>query len=195
MYRILIGYLKPVIPSLAEKSEQFLNVPSMHWDDIKKPLVNHKINKFKPIITRAETDKVDAMVAASTETAPTKPAEKVVKADEQTVEGISPQIEFDDFAKVDLRVVTIINAESVEGADKLLRLTLDLGTETRNVFAGIKSKYSPEQLIGKQTVMVANLAPRKMRFGISEGMVLAAGPGGSDIYLLCLLYTSDAADE
>ena len=184
MYRILIGYLKPVIPSLAEKSEQFLNVPSMHWGDIKKPLVNHKINKFKPIITRAETDKVDAMVAASTETAPTKPAEKVVKADEQTIEGISPQIEFDDFAKVDLRVVTIINAESVEGADKLLRLTLDLGTETRNVFAGIKSKYSPEQLIGKQTVMVANLAPRKMRFGISEGMVLAAGPGGSDIYLL-----------
>ena len=102
----------------------------------------------------------------------------------QTIDATTNEIEFDDFAKIDLRVVTISNAEEVEGADKLLRLTLDLGGESRNVFAGIKSAYKPEQLIGKQTVMVANLKPRKMKFGMSEGMVLAAGPGGKDLFLL-----------
>ena len=97
---------------------------------------------------------------------------------------ISSEISFDDFAKVDLRVATIVAAEHVEGADKLLQLTLDLGGEQRNVFAGIKSAYDPEKLVGRQTVMVANLAPRKMRFGMSEGMVLAAGPGGSELFVL-----------
>jgi len=97
---------------------------------------------------------------------------------------ISSEISFDDFAKVDLRIATIIAADHVKGADKLLQLTLDLGGEQRNVFAGIKSAYDPSTLIGRQTVMVANLAPRKMRFGMSEGMVLAAGPGGSDLFIL-----------
>ena len=97
---------------------------------------------------------------------------------------IAETISFDDFAKVDLRIARIVKAEHVEGADKLLQLTLDLGGETRNVFAGIKSAYAPEQLAGKLTVMVANLAPRKMRFGVSEGMVLAAGPGGKDLWIL-----------
>ena len=101
-----------------------------------------------------------------------------------TDDGIAPTIEIDDFAKIDLRVAKIIDAQHVEGADKLLQLTLDLGKEQRNVFAGIKSAYQPEQLIGRLTVMVANLAPRKMKFGMSEGMVMAAGPGGKDIFLL-----------
>ena len=99
-------------------------------------------------------------------------------------EPIQPNVEFADFAKLDLRIARIVEAEHVEGADKLLRLTLDLGGETRTVFAGIKSAYTPEQLTGRLTVLVANLAPRKMRFGVSEGMVLAAGPGGKDIWLL-----------
>ena len=113
------------------------------------------------------------------------PAEKPAAPEQGSdFEPLESEINFDDFAKVDLRVATIVNAEPVEGADKLLRLTLDIGLETRNVFAGIKSAYEPADLIGKQTVMVANLAPRKMRFGVSEGMVLAAGPGGKEIYIL-----------
>jgi len=126
-------------------------------------------------MTRIEPEKVAAIVDAS------------MTVEESTVdtEPENPTIEFDDFAKVDLRIVKIITAEHVEGADKLLQLTLDLGDDTtRNVFAGIKSAYKPEDLVGKLTVMVANLAPRKMKFGVSEGMVLAAGPGGEDIYLL-----------
>ena len=125
---------------------------------------------------------VDAMIEAGKESlAATAPAKAPV---EKTGEPIAAEIEFDDFAKVDLRIALIANAEHVEGSDKLLRLTLDLGGETRNVFSGIKSAYKPEDLIGKLTVVVANLKPRKMKFGMSEGMVLAAGPGGKDIYLL-----------
>ena len=97
---------------------------------------------------------------------------------------ITAEVSFDDFVKIDLRVATIARAEYVDGADKLLQLTLDLDGETRNVFAGIKSAYRPEDLVGRQTVMVANLAPRKMRFGVSEGMVLAAGPGGEEIFIV-----------
>ena len=183
MFRILIGYLKPVLPNLSEKSEAFLNIEPLTWQAIEQPLVSHKINKFKPLLTRIESKTVDAMVAASTEPeAETASPEKTKKAEKS--DDKIPEIEFEDFAKVDLRVATIVNAEHVEGADKLLRLTLDIGTEQRNVFAGIKSAYAPEDLIGKQTVMVANLKPRKMKFGMSEGMVLAAGPGGKDLYIL-----------
>ena len=103
---------------------------------------------------------------------------------ETNIDPIAEEIQFDDFAKLDLRIAKIVKAEHVDGADKLLQLTLDIGGETRNVFAGIKSAYAPEDLEGKLTVMVANLAPRKMRFGISEGMVLAAGPGGNDLFVL-----------
>jgi len=106
------------------------------------------------------------------------------KSADSNIESIADQIEFDDFARVDLRIARIVKAEHVEGADKLLQLTLDIGNETRNVFAGIKSAYQPEDLEGKLTVMVANLKPRKMRFGLSEGMVLAAGPGGKDLWVL-----------
>jgi methionyl-tRNA synthetase len=151
------------------------------WNDVSTPLTNHSINKFKPLMTRVEKDKVDAMIEASKEnlrtTAPQNPAAT-------QVDPLAEPIEFEDFAKVDLRIARIIKAEHVEGADKLLRLTLDIGNETRNVFAGIKSAYRPEDLEGKLTVMVANLKPRKMRFGLSEGMVLAAGPGGKDLWVL-----------
>jgi len=178
LYRILITYLKPVLPRLAENSEAFLGVAPLQWTDVTTLLADHKINKFKPLMTRIEPDRVEAIVNATREepSVTNPPSES-----EQTEDEF---IQFDDFAKVDLRVVKIVAANHVEGADKLLQLTLDLDGETRNVFSGIKAAYNPDDLVGKLTVMVANLAPRKMKFGISEGMVLAAGPGGGDIFLL-----------
>ncbi|NOZ37234.1 MAG: methionine--tRNA ligase subunit beta, partial [Gammaproteobacteria bacterium] len=180
---VLIGFLKPVLPKMAEQAEAFLNIEALAWEDIATPLTDHQINKFKPLMTRVETDKIEAMLEASKEhlqessqTANSTPQSKTA--------SIADEIEFEDFAKIDLRIARIVKAEHVKGADKLLQLTLDLGDETRNVFAGIKSAYQPEDLQGKLTVMVANLKPRKMRFGISEGMVLAAGPGGKDLWIL-----------
>jgi methionyl-tRNA synthetase len=153
----------------------------MRWDAIEAPLTDHRINKFKPLMTRVEQDKVNAMLEDSKESlAASQPA----AAGPLQADPIAETIEFGDFAKLDLRIARINRAEHVEGADKLLRLELDLGGETRNVFAGIKSAYAPETLQGKLTVMVANLAPRKMRFGVSEGMVLAAGPGGDELWIL-----------
>lgn len=189
LYRLLILYLKPVMPVLAEKSEAFLNIESLNWKDVNSLLRNHQINKFKPLITRIEQEKIDAMIAESkaesqSNVTPVKPsvAESVNNASQ---EAIADEIEFNDFSKVDLRVARIVKAQAVEKADKLLQLTLDIGEEkTRNVFAGIKSAYHAEELEGRLTVMVANLKPRKMRFGISEGMVLAAGPGGKEIWIL-----------
>ena len=186
LFRVLICYLKPVIPTLCEQAEKFLNIDAQQWDSIKQPLVDHAINKFKPLMTRIEKEKIDAMVDESKETltaTDAKPA-KAKQAKEKGSDAIAPEIEFDDFAKIDLRIAKIVKAEHVEGADKLLQLTLDIGEQTKNVFAGIKSAYSPEDLEGKLTVMVANLKPRKMRFGMSEGMVLAAGPGGKDLWIL-----------
>jgi len=183
LFRVLVCYLKPVIPALAEQSEAFLNIDVLDWDSVDKPMVNHSINKFKPLMTRIEKEKIDAMVEASREHLEAK-GDKPMTTQAANVDPIADQIEYNDFAKVDLRIAKIVNAEHVEGADKLLQLTLDIGSETRNVFAGIKSAYQPEDLIGKYTVMVANLAPRKMRFGVSEGMVLAAGPGGKDLWIL-----------
>jgi methionyl-tRNA synthetase len=186
LFRVLMIYLKPVLPRLTADVEAFLNAGELTWDDLNKPLTGHQINKFRPLMTRIEQDRLDAIIeetraaVAAAEAATAKPKASGPLADDP----IAEEIDYADFAKVDLRVVRIIKAEHVEGADKLLRLTLDLGGETRNVFAGIKSAYSPEQLEGRMTVMVANLAPRKMRFGISEGMVLAAGPGGSELFIL-----------
>ena len=185
LFRVIVTYLAPVLPQVAEDAKAFLNLDTMAWDSIEQPLLGHTINKFKPLMQRVEEDKINAIVeetkealAAAAEQA--KPAPKGPLAEEP----IADTIEFPDFAKVDLRVVRIAKAEHVKGADKLLQLTLDLGGETRNVFAGIKSAYKPEDLEGKMTVMVANLAPRKMKFGVSEGMVLAAGPGGEDLWIL-----------
>ena len=179
LFRIILIYLKPVVPAMAEAGEFFLN-DKLSWESIRKPLLSHKINQFKPLMQRVDKDKVEAMVSASKEE--TNP-EKKASSGPLSVNPIANEISFDDFMKVDLRVARIINAEIVEGADKLLKLTLDLGGEKRQVFSGIKASYDPEKLIGQLTVTVANLAPRKMRFGISEGMVLAAADE-EGIYLL-----------
>jgi len=179
LFRLLVAYLKPVIPVLAKNTEDFLNIESQVWPAEAKPLLDHEIKKFKPLMTRVEADKIEAIVEASKDNLVKEPEAAVKKH-----EPIADTIEFDDFAKIDLRIAKIIKAEHVEGADKLLQLTVDIGDETRNVFAGIKSAYAPEDLEGKLTVVVANLKPRKMRFGMSEGMVLAAGPGGKELWVL-----------
>ncbi len=180
-FRIIVTYLSPVLPALADKTADFLQSP-LSLDALESPLVNHTIGKFKPMMTRVEQDNVDRVIEATKalNDTPATPAPTGPLADDP----IKPEISFDDFNKLDLRIALITAAEHVEGADKLLQLTLDIGGETRQVFAGIKSAYAPEDLVGKQTVMVANLAPRKMRFGLSEGMVLAAGPGGKDLFVL-----------
>ncbi len=179
LFRVLILYLKPVIPKLASEAENFLNIESQAWAEGIEPLTNHTINKFKPLITRIDADKIEAILEASKEN-----LEKVKQPKAKQFEPIADEIEFNDFAKIDLRIARIIKAEHVEGADKLLQLTVDIGDEKLNVFAGIKSAYTPEDLEGKLTVVVANLKSRKMRFGISEGMVLAAGAGGKDLWIL-----------
>ncbi len=180
LFRVLMTYLKPVLPSLTERTEAFLNT-ELTWDSIEQPLLGHSITAFKALFNRIDLDKVNEMVASSKEDM--APATRVTGplADDPIQETIS----FDDFAKVDMRIALIQQAEFVEGSDKLLKLTLELGGETRQIFSGIRSAYpDPKALEGRMTVMVANLAPRKMRFGVSEGMVMAAGPGGSDIFLL-----------
>ncbi len=193
-FRLLVCYLKPVLPGIAAQAEQFLSIEPLLWKDSGDILVNHRINKFKPLITRVEADKVQAMIDATQRDFEAQQATKMSQAEPQASTedntGFEAEIEFDDFARVDLRIARISNAQHVEGADKLLQLTLDLGPDKngdpiqRNVFSGIKSAYAPEDLVGKLTVVVANLKPRKMKFGMSEGMVLAAGPGGKDIFLL-----------
>jgi len=187
LFRLLIGYLRPILPGTAEAAEAFLQIAPLTWEQLTTPLTGHTIGKFTPLMTRVDPKRIEAMLehskedlAAKTPAGQAKPATGSPLAKEPVAETIS----FDDFAKLDLRVARIVKAQPVEGADKLLQLTLDLGGETRNVFAGIKSAYAPEALEGRLTVMVANLAPRKMRFGVSEGMVLAAGPGGKELFIL-----------
>lgn len=177
-------YLKPVMPTLTNKVEAFLN-QELTWEGIQTPLTNHTINPFKALFHRIEPKNIDAMLAESKKEA-AHVADKTQSSSDTELsnEPIAEQIEFDDFAKVDLRIAKIVDCEAVPKANKLLKLVLDLGGETRQVFSGIKSAYQPQDLIGKHTVMVANLKPRQMKFGLSEGMVLAAGPGGSDLWLL-----------
>ncbi len=183
MFRAILTYLKPVVPSLAADAEAFLG-ETLSWTAPVSFRAGERINEFKPLLTRVEKDKVDAMIDAGKEAQAAAKSASATAAPDTGNEPIAAEIDFNDFAKVDLRIALIANAEHVEGSDKLLRLTLDLGGETRNVFSGIKSAYKPENLVGKLTVVVANLKPRKMKFGMSEGMVLAAGPGGSELYLL-----------
>jgi|TARA_B110000483_G_scaffold100613_1_gene123314 methionyl-tRNA synthetase len=192
-FRLLIIYLKPVLPAMAAQAEEFLDVPELSWGDLDSLLLSHEINKFKPLMTRVEADKVLAMVSETQAEFETNQIDIVplVNAEkDDSSAAFEPEIDFEDFAKVDLRIAGIIDATHVEGAEKLLKLTLDLGkdlqgqTRTRTVFSGIKAAYDPAYLKGKLTVVVANLKPRKMKFGLSEGMVLAAGPGGEDIWLL-----------
>ena len=204
LFHCLTALLKPVLPKLAEEVEGFLNVESLSWDDIGRILrAGHKINEYKHLMIRLDPKLIEAMVAANKETLSPSPspaggreeqshseqrhaAHQQQEAKKAVSEAESNQfISIDDFMKVDLRVAKIVNAEHVDGAEKLLRLTLDIGeAQPRNVFAGIKSAYAPEQLVGRLTVMVANLAPRKMKFGMSEGMVLAASGTEPGLYIL-----------
>ena len=181
LFRILITYLKPVLPVMTQRAEAFLRIPPVVWDDANKVLLGHQIDRFTPLMTRVDSEKVGAMVEASKETLAGR---GTVAAREMPALELMPEIDFETFAKIDLRVAEVVAAEAVEGADRLLRLTLDVGGERRTVLSGIRSAYAPEALVGRRTVVVANLAPRKMRFGVSEGMILAAGPGGSDIWLV-----------
>ncbi len=183
LFRVLMTYLKPVMPKLAERAEGFLN-DTLTWESIATPLTDHRISKFKALFNRIDPKAVDAMIAASKEDAAAEQAEKAKAQGPLADEPIADEIEFGDFAKVDLRVAKILECEAVPKADKLLKFKLDIGGETRQVFSGIKSAYKPEDLVGKHTVMVANLKPRKMKFGMSEGMILAAGPGGKEIWIL-----------
>ncbi|MGE8482118.1 MAG: methionine--tRNA ligase [Pseudomonas sp.] len=190
LFRQLVIFLKPVLPLLAADAEAFLNVAPLTWNDHATLLSNHQLNEFKPLMTRIDPVKVQAMTDASKEDLTASQTDTGEAAAPQgngelAKDPLSPEIEFDTFAAVDLRVALILKAEAVEGADKLLRLTLDIGDEQRNVLSGIKSAYpDPAKLEGRLTMMIANLKPRKMKFGISEGMVMAAGPGGEEIYLL-----------
>ncbi len=209
LFRVLLGYLAPILPVMAQTVENFLNA-TLPWQP--EPLLSHTINPFQPLMQRVDKTQVEAMIADSTAglantttpvaekpTTPVAETPTVVQATKAaklkpvvattksavTSDAAVATITYDDFAKIDLRIAKIVNAEAVEGAEKLLRLTLEIGeAQPRTVFAGIKEAYSPEQLLGRLTVMVANLAPRKMRFGLSEGMVLAAGPGNTEIFLL-----------
>ena len=178
LFRVLITYLAPVVPFTAEIAAQFLAVPVDQWDDLDEPLLDVEINTFTPLMTRVDPVKIEAMIEAS--------KDKPVATDDPATPALdlADEISIDEFLKVDLRIAKIINAEAVPEADKLLQLTLDIGGEIRNVFAGIKSSYDPADLIGRYTVMVANLKPRKMRFGVSEGMVLAAGSDASGLFIL-----------
>ena len=207
LFRVLAVYLKPVMPRLAAGAEKFFGLPSQNWADAATPLLDTAINAYEPLATRVDPAAVKALLAASAEslkpvsapeaaatTVPVvtaksaaKPAKVAATSAAKSAELVAPpaELSIDDFMKVDLRIARIDSAELVDGADKLLRLGVDLGElGQRQIFAGIRSAYEPAQLVGRLTVVVANLAPRKMRFGLSEGMVLAAGPGGQEIFLL-----------
>jgi methionyl-tRNA synthetase len=182
LFRVLMTYLKPTLPKMAENAEGFLGCAPLSWASAAEPLLDHQINAFQPLKTRVDPEAVDAMIEdARPQQGPTESPQSASAA---SAEPLEAQIGIEDFAKIDLRVARILAADHVEGADKLLRLTLDIGGESRTVFAGIKSAYAPADLEGRLTVVVANLAPRKMRFGVSEGMVLAAGPGGKELFIL-----------
>ena len=172
LFRSLMVYLKPVVPGLAERAEEFLNGPPLAWSDAGTPLLDHRLRKFRSLLERVPPKEVQAMVdesrAGSDAPRPT----------------YKDEIDIEQFSKVDMRIARVIEAGHVEGADRLLKLRLDLGGDEREVFAGIRSAYRPEDLVDRLVVVVANLKPRKMRFGTSQGMILASGPGGSDIYLL-----------
>jgi len=192
LFRQITIYLSPVLPEMAEKVQAFMNLETLSWDSRKEVLKGHNINKFKPLMQRIEGAQIEKMKEATIADLEAEQALTAKAVGGAATESnnkhwednpLAEQITFDDFVKVDMRVALIEDAQHVKGAGKLLQLTLDLGGEKRNVFAGIKSAYKPEDLVGRKTIMVANLTPRKMKFGVSEGMVMAAGPGGEEIYL------------
>jgi methionyl-tRNA synthetase len=189
-FRVLMIYLKPVVPTLVEGAERFLCCAPLTWAALDEELPAHQIAPFTPLLTRIEKAKVEAMLDASKPANPSPgvtlvvPPASVPEPAPTSTEPAVPEISIDDFAKVELRIARVIEARHVEGADKLVQLTLDVGGEQRTVFAGIKRAYAPEALTGRLVVLVANLAPRKMRFGLSQGMVLAASGSESGIFLL-----------
>jgi methionyl-tRNA synthetase len=198
LFRVLMSYLAPVMPAMAGKAGKFLNISFADWNSVDTPLFSHPINAYEPLATRLDPKMVAELIDTPA-AAPAKPAEKVNKtvttpasssaappaAAPAATANNSGFVNINDFAKLDLRVAKVLDARHVEGSDKLLQLTLDLGTEQRNVFSGIRTAYDPATLIGRQVVMIANLEPRKMRFGVSQGMVLcASGDAGPDVFLL-----------
>ena len=204
LFHQIVIYLGPVLPDLMTKTAALLGEPLNHWYQAATPITGTTIAKFEHMLKRLEEKDLNAMIDETREDAtnespetPVDPADECVTTDENTEgtetspalmdEPLADEISYEDFMKVDLRVARVVKAEHVEGADKLLKLTLSLGgSETRQVFAGIKQAYEPEQLDGRLVVMVANLAPRKMRFGLSEGMITAAGPGGEEVFMLTI---------
>ncbi|MFK7913956.1 MAG: methionine--tRNA ligase [Pseudomonadales bacterium] len=183
LFRLLMIYLKPVLPEMAKAAEAFLQVEPLRWDDLHTPLLGHGIGKFKPLMTRLERKTLDKMIDASAAAAAASASPAATPDPEPNTDDNT--IDIGTFNQVELRVAKIVRASAVEGADKLLQLTLDVGDlGTRQVFSGIKSAYAPADLEGRLTVLVANLAPRTMKFGVSEGMVLAAGQGKQGIFLL-----------
>ena len=186
LFRQLAIYLAPVLPRLARQTGDLLGKPIRHWDESKTPLVAGAVNKFQHMMKRVEPKQVQAMIDESKDAAgPGGAGTFDDSGDALAAEPLAEEIAFDDFVKVDLRVARVVAAESVPDARKLLKLTLSLGgDQRRTVFAGIKSAYAPEDLVGRLVVCAANLAPRKMKFGVSEGMVIASGPGGKDVFLL-----------
>ena len=180
LFRVIMTYLEPVLPRTAERVEAFLRCGELAWDGLATPLLGHRIERFKPLLTRVERDRIDAMLAASRETEAAAPAASGSEQDPDSDERIG----LSEFLKVDLRIAKVVGAKHVDGSDKLLEVRVDLGDGERTIFAGIRTAYAPESLVGRHVVVVANLAPRTMRFGVSDGMILAAGPGGEDIRLL-----------
>jgi methionyl-tRNA synthetase len=191
LFRVLMSYLAPVMPQMAEKAGKFLRISFADWNSVETPLFDHPIEAYEPLATRLDP-KVVAGLIDPVAAAPAKPekAKKPVTTPAAAPATAAPSngsglVNIGDFAKLDLRVAKVLDAKLVEGSDKLLQLTLDLGTEQRNVFSGIRSAYDPATLIGRQVVMIANLEPRKMRFGVSQGMVLCASrDDGPEVFLL-----------
>ena len=193
LFRQLAVYLAPVLPRLAEQTGKLLGEPITRWEQSQQPLLGTPVGRFQHLMQRVEQRQVDAMIAASAESEAESSAASPLSSSPSPQDSDAPlraeplaeQISFDEFAKVDLRVARIVAAEDVPGAKKLLKLTLSLGgDERRNVFAGIKTVYRPEQLVGRLVICAANLAPRKMKFGTSDGMIVAAGGGENEIFLL-----------
>jgi methionyl-tRNA synthetase len=202
LFRQIVTYLAPVLPGLAKQTEELLNTPITHWSDSQTPLTGTPVSTFQHLMKRIETKQVEAMIEESKEqmaseqaaapAVPEIPAVTFHPADQWKDAGaalagepLAGECTIDDFVKVDLRVARVIEANHVEGANKLLQLTLSLGGgQTRNVFAGIKAAYKPEDLVGRLVICVANLKPRQMKFGLSQGMVCASGSGGTEVFLL-----------
>lgn len=191
LFRVLMSYLKPVLPQLAERAEAFLQT-ELTWDNIQQPLLGQNVAPFKSLFSRLEKKQIDAVIeetkalfAAQNKAEDKKGKQKVENTENTAVEPIAAEITIDDFAKLDLRVAKVISCEAVPESNKLLKFQLDLGDHQRQVLSGIKAAYNnPEELVGRFVIMVANLAPRKMKFGVSEGMILSAGTGGADLFLL-----------